>query len=287
MYRFQIKSNNSISESADWNSFLFLTKSYFISEWMKFSYASPTGWTGSMQEHPMVTLRTVTFNIKQIYRMCCVDLRTNSHYFTIQHWLTRFYNRDGVCLLRGTESIFKYNPVNFRLQSVNLTMFEPFKRKLTSPSNRYLEAISLGPVHKRMPTPSVTPAPISYPVSSQPPLHSPGSEFQIHKGTISARKCRLAYREYCSGCTVYLSTSSLFISQLRWLPMQWTAFSNNTSASIQFLRIQNTWSFLIHFDPRNWKSVVKYGIIIILLYSPSVVQLSHLGESMKKFCHED
>jgi hypothetical protein len=32
----------------------------------------------------------------------CVDLRTNSDYFTIQHKLTGFYNRDGVCLLRGT-----------------------------------------------------------------------------------------------------------------------------------------------------------------------------------------
>ena len=30
----------------------------------------------------------------------CVDLRTNGDYFPIQH-LTGFYNRDGVCLLRG------------------------------------------------------------------------------------------------------------------------------------------------------------------------------------------
>ena len=33
----------------------------------------------------------------------CVDLRTNSDYFPIQHQLTGFYNRDGVCLLRGTD----------------------------------------------------------------------------------------------------------------------------------------------------------------------------------------
>jgi hypothetical protein len=32
----------------------------------------------------------------------CVDLRTNSDYFTVQHYLTGFYNRDEVCLLRGT-----------------------------------------------------------------------------------------------------------------------------------------------------------------------------------------
>ena len=38
----------------------------------------------------------------------CVDLGTNSDYFTVQHWLTGFYYRDGVCLLRGTNWIFKY-----------------------------------------------------------------------------------------------------------------------------------------------------------------------------------
>ena len=32
----------------------------------------------------------------------CMDLRTNSYYFPIQHWMTGFYNRDEVCLLRGT-----------------------------------------------------------------------------------------------------------------------------------------------------------------------------------------
>ena len=37
----------------------------------------------------------------------CVDLRTNSDYFTVQHWLTGFYNWDGVCLLRGTVYILR------------------------------------------------------------------------------------------------------------------------------------------------------------------------------------
>ena len=41
--------------------------------------------------------------------MFYVDLRTKSHYFPIQHWLTGFYNRDGVCLLRGTDWVFKCN----------------------------------------------------------------------------------------------------------------------------------------------------------------------------------
>ena len=37
----------------------------------------------------------------------CVDLITNSDYFTVQHWLTGFYNRDGVCLLRRTLYILR------------------------------------------------------------------------------------------------------------------------------------------------------------------------------------
>ena len=36
-----------------------------------------------------------------------VDLRTNSDYFTVQHWLVGFYNWDGVCLLRGTFYILR------------------------------------------------------------------------------------------------------------------------------------------------------------------------------------
>ena len=191
-----------------------------------------------------------------------------------------------MCLLRGMESIFKYNPVNFRLQSVNLPMFESFKRKHTSPSNRYLAAISLGPFHERMPTPSVTPAPISHPVSSQPPLHCPGSRFQIHKGTISARKCRLAYREYWSRCTVCLSTSFLTYfpnfsdcqcSELHHISFRTVlTYSKYTIISHSFL------------DSRNWNSVVKYRIIIILLYSPRPFSnYFTLGVSITKFCHAD
>ena len=54
------------------------------------------------------------FSIQQIYVLptqCvyvfCVDLRTNSDYFHIQHKLVGLYNRDGVCLLRGTDWVFK------------------------------------------------------------------------------------------------------------------------------------------------------------------------------------
>ena len=37
----------------------------------------------------------------------CVDLRTNSDYFTVQQWQVGFYNWDGVCLLRGTFYILR------------------------------------------------------------------------------------------------------------------------------------------------------------------------------------
>jgi hypothetical protein len=54
------------------------------------------------------------FNINKFYVLptpCiyvfCVDLRTNSNYFTVQHWLVCFYNRDGVCLLRSTFYILR------------------------------------------------------------------------------------------------------------------------------------------------------------------------------------
>ena len=38
----------------------------------------------------------------------CVDLRTNSDYFPIQHWLVGLYDQDGVCLLRGTNRILSW-----------------------------------------------------------------------------------------------------------------------------------------------------------------------------------
>jgi hypothetical protein len=54
------------------------------------------------------------FNIQQFHvpptrrsYVFCVDLRTNSDYFPIQHQLTGFYNREEVCLLRGTDWVFK------------------------------------------------------------------------------------------------------------------------------------------------------------------------------------
>ena len=56
------------------------------------------------------------FNIQQFYVLptqCiyvfCMDLRTNRNYFPIQHYLTGFYKRDEVCLLRGTDWVFMYN----------------------------------------------------------------------------------------------------------------------------------------------------------------------------------
>jgi hypothetical protein len=59
--------------------------------------------------------KTHRFSTQQFYvvpTQCiyvfCVDRRTND-YFPIQHQLTGFLNWDGVCLLRGTDWVFKYN----------------------------------------------------------------------------------------------------------------------------------------------------------------------------------
>ena len=64
--------------------------------------------------NPVVTLCTSWFNTQQFYVLpaqhiyaFCVDLRTNSDYFPIQHKLTGFYNRDEKCLLRGKDWGFK------------------------------------------------------------------------------------------------------------------------------------------------------------------------------------
>jgi hypothetical protein len=54
------------------------------------------------------------FNIQQSHVLpthCiyvfCVDLRTNSQCFPIQHQQTGFYNQEGVCLLCGKDRVFK------------------------------------------------------------------------------------------------------------------------------------------------------------------------------------
>ena len=51
--------------------------------------------------------------------MCFVWIRTNSDYFTVQHWLVGFYNWDGVCLLRGTDWVFIYSFVSLKFSSDN------------------------------------------------------------------------------------------------------------------------------------------------------------------------
>jgi len=64
----------------------------------------------------VVNICTAIFNTYKFHLLpteciyvSCVELRTNSHYFLIQHWLTGLYRWDGVCLLRGTDWVFIYN----------------------------------------------------------------------------------------------------------------------------------------------------------------------------------
>jgi hypothetical protein len=63
-----------------------------------------------------VTICTTRFNIQKLYVLptrfifvICVGLRTNSCYFLIEYEGTGVYNRGGLCLLRGTDWIFKYD----------------------------------------------------------------------------------------------------------------------------------------------------------------------------------
>jgi len=84
----------------------------------------------------MVTICTARFNIQQfciLSTQCiyvfCVDLRTNSDYFPIQHQLAGFYNRDGECLLRGTDWVFIYNST-FCPHSVFMCLVSENKQRL-------------------------------------------------------------------------------------------------------------------------------------------------------------
>ena len=56
-----------------------------------------------------LTFNNSTFCPHSCIYVFCVDLRTNSDYFPLQHFLTDFYNRDSECLLRGTDWMFVYN----------------------------------------------------------------------------------------------------------------------------------------------------------------------------------
>ena len=74
---------------------------------------------------------TITFTYHQLQQtesLCsphsafyvfCVDLRTNSDYFTIQHQFIGFYNQGKECLLRGTNWVFKSDIIQFRHCRVN------------------------------------------------------------------------------------------------------------------------------------------------------------------------
>jgi hypothetical protein len=67
----------------------------------------------------------------------------NSDYFHIQHWLTGFYNQVGVCLLRGTDWIFK--------QCMLIFVFKGFNTYTTLPfSDRYLLAVDCETVNSSL-----------------------------------------------------------------------------------------------------------------------------------------
>ena len=70
-------------------------------------------------ESPAVSLRTARFNIKKFNMVLallwvfCTDLRTESDFCFVHHWLTGFYSRGGKCLLRGTDWFLIYSRLRF------------------------------------------------------------------------------------------------------------------------------------------------------------------------------
>jgi hypothetical protein len=61
---------------------------------------------GNYMHHKFNIQQFCVLPTERVY-VFCVDFRTNSDYFTVQHWLVGFYNWDGVCLLFGTFYIIR------------------------------------------------------------------------------------------------------------------------------------------------------------------------------------
>jgi hypothetical protein len=77
----------------------FLTQSgreYWINQ--TFNLLNPTGY---------VTHQQVLHSIVRSVFVFCIYLITNSDLCHLQHKLIGFYNREGKCLLRGTDWVFK------------------------------------------------------------------------------------------------------------------------------------------------------------------------------------
>ena len=66
--------------------------------------SKPTGYV----MHHQLTFNNCTLCPHCIY-VFCIYLRTNSDLCHLQHKLIGFYNRDGKCLQRGTDWVFKYS----------------------------------------------------------------------------------------------------------------------------------------------------------------------------------
>jgi len=76
-------------------------------------------------------------------QVICVDLNTSRDYLPIRHYLTGFYNREGECLLRGTDWVFKYNSdqssslkTQTKKSSVPICMFSQSHSKYTPVCNK-------------------------------------------------------------------------------------------------------------------------------------------------------
>ena len=89
-------------------------------------YLTPRQWLKWLPSVPL------GLRFGSLKRWIYADLRTNSNYFLIQHYVIRFYNRDGVCLLRGTDSVFKHYSHSSSFQTCRATTQADSRRPLTA-----------------------------------------------------------------------------------------------------------------------------------------------------------
>jgi len=74
----------------------------------------------------------------------CKEIVTKIPYFPSQHLVIGFYNRDGLCLLRGANLVFIHNVVNNSFHSVNhevnfTFMLNIFNREKRNNKNFWIE----------------------------------------------------------------------------------------------------------------------------------------------------
>jgi hypothetical protein len=75
--------------------------------------------TGHVMREQVFTFNNCTLCPHCLY-VFCIYLRTNCDLCNLQHKLIGFYNRDGKCLQRGTDWVFKQSGLRYVCKGLNL-----------------------------------------------------------------------------------------------------------------------------------------------------------------------